>query len=244
MSRLPKAPLIEVIFEIRWAIDINNKEAAQEVQYLHGDLFPLIKAKYPYREAANPQMPLELMQIHSPTHRFREAANGYPLVQIGPGIVTVNTVDSKYFWDDYEARILEVLEKLKGVYSFNQHHHVQLALTYIDLLKFDFERGDMLKFLEEYLNISIKQGFYKNQVAAGNVLLVLNYPTENGSLNITIGRGKDNTGFDGITINTNLVSGNIKPEIPLIKDWLSKSHEVCSGLFKEMTKGKLYESFK
>jgi len=244
MSKLPKAPLIEVIFEIRWTIDINNKEEAQEVQYLHGDLFPLIKSKYPYREAANPQMPLELMMLHSPTHRFRTAANDYPLVQIGPGILTVNTIDAKYFWDDYEGRIMEALEKLKSVYSFKPHHNVHLVLTYIDLLKFDFQKGDVLKFLEEYLNISIKQGFYNNQSAAGNVLLVLNYPTEQGSLNLNIGRGKDQKGFDGITINTNLVSGNIKPEIPLIKDWLNKSHEVCSGLFKEMTKGKLYESFK
>lgn len=243
MSKLPKAPLIEVIFEIRWTFDLQNKEEAQQIQYLHGDLFPLLKDKYPYRETANSQMPLELM-LHSPTHRFRTAMNDYPLVQIGPGILTLNTIDPKYFWDDFEGRIMEVLEKLKSVYSFKPHHNVHLVLTYIDLIKFDFQKSDVLKFLEEYLNISIKQGFYNNQSAAGNVLLVLNYPTEQGSLNLNIGRGKDQKGFDGITINTNLVSGNIKPEIPLIKDWLNNSHVVCSGLFKEMTKGKLYESFK
>ncbi|HWC54327.1 MAG TPA: TIGR04255 family protein [Chitinophagaceae bacterium] len=242
MSKLPKAPLIEVIFEIKWSVQ--GTQEAQGVQYLHGDLYPLLKTEYPYREAVNPHVPMELMLVHAPTHRFRTAANDYPLVQVGPGLVTVNTVDSKYFWNDYEDRIMAVLEKLKSVYTFKPHSNVHLALTYIDLLKFDFQKGDILKFLDEYLNISIKQGFYKGQSAAGNVLLVLNYPTEQGSLNLNIGRGKDNKGFDGITINTNLVSGNIKPEIPLIRDWLNKSHELCSGLFKEMTKGKLYESFK
>lgn len=242
MSKLPKAPLIEVIFEIKWSVQ-DNKEA-QEVQYLHGDLYPLLKSIYPFRETVNTHVPVELILAHAPSHRFRTAVNDYPLVQVGPAIVTINTIDSKYYWEDYEARIMAVIENLQKVYTFKPHHNVHLALTYIDLLKFDFEKGDVLKFLEEYLNISIKQDFYKGQAVAANVFLALNYLTEQGSLNMVIGRGKDKKGFDGITINTNLVKGNITPEIPLIKDWLNKSHELCSSLFKEMTKGKLYDSFK
>lgn len=241
MSKLSKA-LIEVIFEIKWTVQ--GKKEIQEVQYLHGDLYPLLKSKYPFRESVNPNVPIDLLLMHAPSHRFRTAASDYPLVQVGPGLVTVNTVDSKYYWEEYEASIMEVIGHLQSVYSLKHHHDVHLVLQYIDLLKFDFQKGDIVKFMEENLNISIKQGFYKGNSTANNALLILNYPMELGSLNINVGRGKDNKGFDGVTISTNIVSGNIKPEIALIRKWLNDSHEVCSTLFKDMTRGKLYESFK
>jgi uncharacterized protein (TIGR04255 family) len=225
MSKLPKAPLIEVIFEIKWTV-AGNKEA-QEAQYLHGDLYPLLKGEYPYREAVNPFVPADLL-MHVPTHRFRTSADDYPLIQVGPGLVTVNTVDSKYFWDDYETRVLGVIEKLQHAYPLQNHHNVHLVLQYIDLIRFDFQRGDVLNFLEENLNISIKQGFYTPRTVAGNLLLILNFPTELGSLNV----------------NTSIVSDTIKPDGAVLKDWLTKSHECCSTIFKDMTRGKLYDSFK
>ena len=44
MSKLPKAPLLEIIFEINW--DITNKNDIVKFQYLHGDLFSNLKDKY------------------------------------------------------------------------------------------------------------------------------------------------------------------------------------------------------
>ncbi len=141
MSKLPKAPLIEVIFEIRWTV--TGQKEFQEAQYLHGDLYPLLKEKFPFREITQ-NLPVEFF-ANLPTHRFRTAANDYPLVQVGPGIVTVNTVDSKYFWDEFEMLILEVVNVLGTVYSFKENHNARLVLQYIDLLSFDFDKGDILR---------------------------------------------------------------------------------------------------
>ncbi len=240
MSKLPKAPLIEVIFEIRWAV--SGQKELQEVQYLYGDLYPLLKENYPFRETIQ-NLPVELF-INVPTHRFRTAPNDYPLVQVGPGIVTVNTVDSKYFWSEFEDLILEVVEKLNTVYAFKESHNVRLILQYIDLLRFDFEDGDILTYLKENLGISITQGFYHGNSISKNLVLGLNYENELGSLNVNINRGKDAKGGDGIAIQTNLTSGIVKFETSVIKTWVEKAHELCSNSFKEMTKGKLYESFK
>lgn len=241
MSKLPKAPLIEVIFEIKWKI--NGPEESREAQYLHGDLYQLLKERYPHRETVNPHVPVELLLMNMPTHRFRAAPNDYPLVQVGPGIVAVNTIDSKYFWDDYESRIMEVLRHLKEVYQFKHHHNVQLILQFIDLLRFDFSKSEVLDYLEEYLNISIKQQFYTASKPK-NVALALNFPTDQGTLSVNIGRGKDVKGHDGISVQTVLNSGVVKPNLEFIKGWLEKSHEICSVSFKKMTKGKLYDSFK
>ena len=75
-------------------------------------------------------------------------------------------------------------------------------------------------------------------------MLALNFPAQVGNLNVNIGRGKDVKGDDGISIQTVLSSGVINPELDFVKDWLNKSHEICSNSFKRMTKGKLYDSFK
>lgn len=241
MSKLPKAPLVEVIFEIKWTIEGSKQN--QEAQYLHGDLYQLLRSKYPFREIVNPHLPVELVLMNIPTHRFRTAPADYPLVQVGPGIVTVNTVDAKYFWDEYEDRIIEMITHLKAVYEFKTHHNVHLVLQFIDLLPFDFQRSQVVDFLEEFLHISIKQQFYTSSKPR-NVAMALSFPTEVGNLSVNIGRGKDVKGNDGISVQTVLNSGVIAPELDFIKTWLNQAHEICSSSFKKMTKGNLYDSFK
>lgn len=239
MSKLPKAPLIEVIFEIKWPI--NGKAELDEMAYLHGDLYPILREKYPFRETVQ-TLPMEL-PIQVPTHRFRTAANDYPLVQVGRGLLTVNTTDSKYFWDDYEARILEVFAAASSVYNFKVP--VTMVLQYIDLLKFDFDNNDILRFLKENLKIQVTQGFFEPETSiVKNVILSLNFATDVGSLNVSIGRGKNNQGVDGIAVHTTVNSNPVRPEIESVKEWLKSAHEICSTCFKEMTSGKLYESFK
>lgn len=72
----------------------------------------------------------------------------------------------------------------------------------------------------------------------------MNFENDLGSLNLSISRGKNNKGEDGIAIQTNLTSGIIvDSKISVISDWLSKAHELTSGLFKEMTKGDLQNFF-
>lgn len=241
MSKLPKAPLVEVIFEIKWNVSIGKQ--LQELEYLHGDLYPLLKEQYPFRESVNSGIPPEI-SVHTPKNRFRTEPNGYPLVQVGTGIVTVNTIDAKYFWDDYEARVLDVIQKLQQVYTFKTNENVNLVLQYVDFLKLDFTSLDILKYFEEYLNISIKQDFYKGPSFSKSVALNLTFPTALGDLIFNIGRGKDAKGADGITIHTFLIRNNVKPEHAIIKGWLSKAHDLCSTSFKQMTRGKLYDSFK
>lgn len=238
MSKLPKAPLIEVIFELRWSI---TPQEIQEIQYLHGDLYPLIKDTYPFRETLQ-SIPIEFL-VSAPTHRFRTAANDYPLVQVGPGLLTINTTDAKYFWEEYEKQVLDVVERLRQVYTFKDSYNVKLVLQYIDLIKFDFEKEDIIKFLYENLNITIKQGFYKDNQITKNLSLGLGFENELGLLNVSINRGKNSRNEEGIAIQTNLTSRVVKPEIKTIKEWLHSAHELCSTSFKEMTKGALYDSF-
>jgi uncharacterized protein (TIGR04255 family) len=238
MSKLPQAPLIEVIFELRWTITPHD---TQEIQYLHGDLYPLIKDEYPFRETLQ-ALPIEFL-LNAPTHRFRTAANDYPLVQIGPGVLTVNTIDAKYFWEDYEKKILDAIGKIQTVYKFKESNRIKLVLQYIDLINFDFEREDIIEFLKENLSVVVSQQFYNPQPITKGLALNFTFENDLGTLNVSFNRGKNLKNEEGIAIQTNLTSYESNIKSMDVRTWLESAHELCSQLFKQMTKGKLYEEF-
>jgi uncharacterized protein (TIGR04255 family) len=74
-------------------------------------------------------------------------------------------------------------------------------------------------------------------------MLNLSFPNKLGTLSVNIAQGKDQKGFDGIAIQTQITSNAIKPDMDFIKNWLNDAHELCSTSFKQMTDGKLYEKF-
>jgi uncharacterized protein (TIGR04255 family) len=241
MSKLPNAPLIEVIFELRWKV--TTKEELEKCQYLHGDLYALLKNEFKFRESlVAPALPLELFS-NLPAHRFRVAQNEYPLIQVGPGLITVNTIDSNYNWGEFELLINNTIKKFFEVYKFLDDQEITLAIQYLDFLSFDFENENILDFLSKNLNLTISQNFFDNNIKANNLNLSFNYNTELGSLLVSFTRGKNNFKADGIVIRTALQKAKCKSNILLIKEWLNDSHEFCSKLFKDMTKGNLYESF-
>lgn len=244
MSKLKNAPLVEVIFELRWVIGVNDKEELAKCQYLHGDLYAQIKDEYKERESLVAQgIPMEFY-LNNPSHRFRVAKDDYPLIQVGPGLLTVNTVDSKYIWEEYEVQVKNAIAKFFDVYVFDPAKEITLTLHYFDFLEFAFEKNDVYDYLSKNLNLSIQQNFYKNKNNPNNFNLGFFYTTDLGSLSIQITKGKNLQQIDGIIMQTTIVSKRIKPSKDLIHNWLNESHDFCSQLFKDMTKGNLYESFK
>jgi uncharacterized protein (TIGR04255 family) len=241
MSKLPNAPLVEVIFELRWKVTDKNELA--KCQYLHGDLFALIKDDFKYREALiAPEVPMELY-LNVPAHRFRVAQNDYPLVQVGPGLLTLNTIDSKYVWEDFEKQIIKAIHNFFKIYEFDSKQEVSLTLQYFDFFHFNFDTHDIYKFLAKNLNITVEQSFFNNSSNPNNLNLGFHYNTDLGSLSIGIARGKNNMGNDGIIMQTSILSKSIIPDVESIQDWLGKAQDFCSNLFKKMTKGELYNSF-
>ena len=244
MSRLPKAPLLEVLFELRW--DASSDKEKKDYQYLHGDLFNTLKEKYPFRELIIPgQIPIEAY-FNQVAHRFRASSNSYPLVQVGPGIFTVNTVEANYIWQDYQSWVIDAVDKLISLESYNKELPISLALKYFDFIPFDFSKNDIKDFLKDNLHINIKQDFYKNKYPPYSINLGFIYGTEEGVLNIAINRGGINNKEpkEGIIIQIEVTQQGVQAKIPEVSRWLNAAHLLTSETFSEMTKGKLQESFK
>ena len=88
---LKNKPLVEAIFELKWELEEPTPGIKVDKHYkiLIGSLYEKIKSDYPYIEQlATSSMPDEISG-YIVQHRFRKEENGWPLVQIGPGIVTL-----------------------------------------------------------------------------------------------------------------------------------------------------------
>ena len=242
MSKLPNAPLIEIILELRWKII--NKADLSKVQYLYGDLYSELKQKYPFRESIVPtEIPIDIL-INQPVHRYRTAPNDYPLVQVGPGIITLNTIDSKYFWDEFSNLAENLLDAFLKVYPVETDDKFTPSVLFLDFFPFDFENNDIHKYINENFNITFGQSFFKTESYPKNLNLGFYYRLEIGDLSIAFQHGKNSNQQEGILLQTRINGTPLPADKEEISNWINKSHEICSDLFKKLTEGKLYESFK
>lgn len=241
MGKLPHAPLVEVVTEIRWVCETEDDRNA--FQFLTGDLYSLVKNRFPFREVVIPAViPIEAV-VGRPTLRFRTEKDGYPLIQVGPGLLTVNTVGDEYDWDTHRNDISFVLENFFNSINLSSKS-LSVTLAYIDFLSFDFEKNNILAFLSKKLHTDISMKFIGSEGDIPQIFnLTVGYSESVGTVNINVARGQNNAKEDGVAIQTNIVMSNIAFNQSEIELRLDKAHDRCSDLFKLMTKGELYESF-
>jgi uncharacterized protein (TIGR04255 family) len=240
MSKLKNAPLLEVIFELRW--NMADSSHWERYPYLHGDLYSQLKNKYPQRELLVPgEVPQEVM-INKPVYRFK-SQNGYPLFQVGPGLITLNTTDDFYEWDDYFAQIKELSNEFFQLYNFGPNEKVSPSLSYYDFLKLDLEEQDVLGYLSENLNIKITQNFHEFNEDPNSFNLGIGYKTNLGNFNLRIDAGINKNQEKGLILQFQLNGLQKQPNIEDLTSWLNDGHKLCSKLFKQLTEGNLFNSF-
>jgi uncharacterized protein (TIGR04255 family) len=107
---LKNKPLVEAIIEVRWQLKSPNPGIQIDPHYkiLLGRLYDKVVQKYPeHEQLPTASMPDEVtgQMVH---HRFRNGGNDWPLLQVGPGIFTLNDTH-KYTWEDFRARAVEAV---------------------------------------------------------------------------------------------------------------------------------------
>jgi uncharacterized protein (TIGR04255 family) len=249
---LGNKPLVEAIFELRWQL----KEFAPEMRFdphyslLVGGLYQKLKKDYPFHEELMPLMP---STEYMAQHRFRKSKDEWPLVQIGPGIITVNAT-REYVWEDFQKRILIATKGLFDTYpgERNELETQSLTLRYIDAVPFDFEDNNILVFLKEMMSIDVGLNdklFKKTGVEAAprSLDLRLGFASKEpkGSMRVRFSRGRQEHGESLIweTIVTS-ISKDL-PEIPeQMAIWLTKAHDLTDSWFFKLIEGKLFERFR
>jgi len=252
-AKLQNPPLIEVIFEIRW--DLQEREDGVRFDP-HAKIFPgrlssALGEEYPvYEELPTSDIPDEISG-YIVQHRFRRAKGSWPLVQVGPGIVTLNDIES-YEWQDFQRRIEGVLDALFQEYPETSLLATnEVVLRYLDAYPFDFEKENVAEFLSAKLGVQnqISPAFFEaigvSPLPIG-VDFKYSFPSQRppGYLHVGFSRGRVK-GRDSVIGETIVQS----PETdgPRTKDeilsWVSEAHALTHTWFFTMIEGDLLEEF-
>lgn len=250
---LKHKPLVEAICEIRWALQEKVPGIAVDPHYrlLLGRLYDRLQAKYPEHEQLETANIPDEMSGHIVQHRFRAAQNDWPLVQLGPGVLTLNDT-SKYKWEDYRVRVVDAKNKLYDAYPKPQDLRVEtLELRYIDAVELDFKASSVFQFLQDNLKVSVamppnlfdgtgverlphhfqSQQMYRSTTPAGVIRL---------GLATGIRRDKPSLIWE-----TSLSSaGDDLPKLPDgFETWLDQAHTLVNDWFFKMIDGELHRRF-
>jgi uncharacterized protein (TIGR04255 family) len=255
-QKLTHAPLVEAILEIRWKLDEQQKGLFVDPNYkiLVGRLYDRVSKDYPVHEPLpTASMPDEMLG-YTVQHRFRVESERWPLVQVGPGIVTLNDTEN-YSWDkNFDHRASQLMTTLYESYpnAKNSLKISSIQLRYIDALSFNISNENVLSFLKDKLKINLsfpKEVFDKSpieSVPAGiNAVFAFPITAPRGTISIRIANGTHKEA-DALLWETVVQSKESElPEMPTnFSEWLNSVHDITHNMFFKLIKGPLEKSFR
>lgn len=259
---LQASPLAEAWLVIKWKLE----NLSEEIPIKKDDLFPIalgrfdkiVRSKYPFRtELPQAQMPLEMTPYLTRFQFRRGGINGWPLLQIGPGIATVN-FHSDYSWTEFKKEALYLRKSVIEAYKEKSLLLDSLSLIYRNTIPFNYSEQNLNQFLQQKLNTKILYpdqipGVVSSKEGADNLNLTtsfrLSYPAGNeGVVRIATAKKKEQNSeveqvvFDfEVNNKTNLLE---LTNVDSFKEWLSQSHSVCHEWFMSLVQGDLFNEYK
>ncbi len=252
---LLQPPLLESVFELRWELEQDPQSGRlRDPSYpmMYGRLYEKFKNELPFIED------LPSTQIHPEAnpfvvrHRIRKEKEGWPLIQIGPGILTINETKN-YSWTPYRSLIARTVEAVgelfpKGTFGLN---FIKCELRYVNGIPFDPKEENPLSFLSNKLHTKIDidpEIFELNDASDSPISLGLNvlYPLQKpvGHLGLSFNLGQAE-GKPAYILQTMIQS--LGETVPQDRDsfvsWLNISHETAENCFQTLCRGPLMNRF-
>jgi len=248
-------PLIEAIFELHWELAY-DKEKGQycDISYpmMYGRIYERLKKDFPFIEDLPSTQLLPEASPYLVRHRMRKEKDGYPLVQIGPGIITVNEAKG-YSWKSFSSNVLKLVDSVIDFYPEQGHplRFIRCEIRFLNAVPIEPKNENPLAFLEEKLHTRIELDpdfFIANQLdlQPHSVNLNLGYDLQKpkGSLGLNVQLGKMNE-IEAYVFQ--ILIQSIQQEIPSdhssLESWLNQAHSVAENTFCTFCKGFLMEKF-
>ncbi len=251
LEKLPNQPLVEALFEFKWG----RPDVPESLGYpiVVGSLYGKLKDRFPEIIDLPANMVPSSITTHLVRHQFRRAKDQWPIIQVGPGIMTVNENEGYTGWPAFFDVIGNALRHLCDAHPKPEAIQPQsFLLRYINAIDFDSERGDALNFLAEHLKTGIR---------LDETVFSVGDPRRNPSsliLRLSFAL-KEPQGTVIVQFSSGAKSG--KPAIiwelmvesspPGIRDlradadtWLKSAHAVIEHWFVALSRGTLLENFR
>ncbi|MFC1939989.1 TIGR04255 family protein [Chloroflexota bacterium] len=251
MSRirpLPNKPLVEAIFEFRW--QISGGDGDPHYPLFIGRLYDKVQSEYPFHEP----LPSAMIPLPAATnlvqHRFRAEKDRWPLVQVGPGIVTVNDTEG-YIWEDFGKRIKALIRAIYETYPEPTGLRVaNLNLKYLDAFELEADQN-MLTYLSDKLKAKVSlpsQLFTDTAVCTMpntfNMMSSFATSEPKGRILVKFTSGKH---ADKPALVMELAVSSNEADLPKMpdefEDWVESAHKLTDDWFFKFIEGELERRF-
>jgi uncharacterized protein (TIGR04255 family) len=246
---LPQKPLVEAILEIKW--DLGGKADPAHPLFA-GALAGIVSDRYPTQErlpAAD--MPDEFTP-HVVKFRMRPKGQPYPLIQAGPGVVTLNSAGDYSSWDAYKSNAMHLWDSLQKAYPpFSEGMAPPVAnvvLKYVNGKSLDAHAPQ--DFAERKLNTSLElpRGVvdYETAGPAKGVAVFASYTLQRTDTTGTV-RIQNGLANEAPAMVWELTAEGKFPT-PIDREsfgeWLDYSHDVLENWFFSLIAGDLLTEFR
>ena len=177
---------------------------------------------------------------------------GYPLMQIGPGVATVNVAQG-YSWSVFNEHILRLIESIYDLYPTTAHplNFTKCELRFLNGIRLDSKDENALDFLADKLHIKVEMDsdlFLTSQVIEQpNALnITVGYPLRrpHGNLGISAHLGQMDGKPAYLFQNQVISMGEWVPsDSHGFESWVADAHEAAVQSFISFCKGSLMDKF-
>lgn len=249
IRELQNKPLVEAIVELRWRIDPEKGDPNYSI--FVGRLYNILESKYTYHEPLPTSMMPEQIAGNIVQHRFRAGENGWPLVQVGPGIVTLNETE-KYNWGDFGERANRLARSVYRAYpKAGELKMSSLLLRYIDAVEIEHISKSVLDYVKDKLKVSVvlprqlfESGRTDREAKAFNLVVAYQTKRPKGTITLRLGIGKKK-GNKALVWETAVQS--VDEELPSLPNgfraWLKAAHNITDDWFFRLIEGELEREF-
>lgn len=251
---LKNPPLIEALVEINWELKEVTPMGKYDpnYQFLLGVFHNNIKKDYPFYEKLPASNIPDDVTGSVVKHRFRKDKDDWPLVQIGPGVITINETEKYDTFDSFKPKACDVVKLLFDSYPNKDELNITgLKLRYIDAIECDYSKEDILEFISNKMHIKSEMPsflFVDDKVEklpisySSKASFRCNKPPGVASFSIASGHKLKRR-----AIIWNQIFESTQEDVPNMPDefdtWIQLAHDIVLAWFDGVINGKLKEEF-
>jgi uncharacterized protein (TIGR04255 family) len=253
-EQLATPPIVEALVEVRWAMDKTSGPIPIDPHYqlLLGSFYQKVKNEYPFHEALPAASIPDEVTGSVVKHRFRVAKDSWPLIQIGPGVMSVNETNKYTTFEKFKPHAIQALTSLFDAHPKKSELEIKrLILRYIDAKELNYSQENIHNFISNKMHIPME---------------LPDFIFQNGRLETiptsfrwqTSLRCNDPAGMAILTFSTGIRSG--KPALiweqilqsedddiddmpSKFEEWIDSAHEVIYAWFEKLIEGDLKTEF-
>lgn len=238
------------MLELRWRLQKSGDGSDPHHRLLLARLFDKLHEDFPIHEQLPTANIPDEMADHVVQHRFRKTTNGWPLVQVGPGILTLNETDG-YTWGNFKERSIRILGTLFEAHPAPSDLDIEhIVLRYVDAVSLS-QTDSALVFLKQRMKIDISlpsELFESSKIPSKPVFLALDTMFESnepkGVVQLRFATVDGANGPQLIWETTVQAKGSDVPDMPHdFPKWIDNAHQITGDWFFKLIDGELLKRF-